>query len=158
GGAGQAGEGGKAARRGEARGRGPQDGAQGVRGGRAWHEAYAGRKSARQAAVSAAPALRGAPAPAHLLLGAVPGKAPRVIAGTRYAHEKLGADLVLFPELTLCGYPPEDLLFHRGFRRQIEEGLTRVRREATDAAVLVGFPEYTGAGIYNSAALLARGE
>src|SRR6267378_2245493 len=69
----------------------------------------------------------------NLLVGDVQGNAARVIAATRHAHLTLGADLVLFPELTLSGYPPEDLLFHRGFRRQIEEGLARVRRELTDA-------------------------
>ncbi|HEY0766776.1 MAG TPA: NAD+ synthase [Steroidobacteraceae bacterium] len=94
----------------------------------------------------------------NLLVGDVQGNAARVIASTRHAHLELGADLVLFPELTLSGYPPEDLLFHRGFRRQIEEGLARVRGEVADAAVMVGFPEYTRAGIYNSAALIARGE
>ena len=83
----------------------------------------------------------------NLLVGDVQGNAARVIAATRHAHLTLGADLVLFPELTLSGYPPEDLLFHRGFRRQIEEGLARVRRELTDAAVMVGFPEYTLGGI-----------
>src|SRR6202051_4980904 len=94
----------------------------------------------------------------NLLVGDVQGNAARVIAATRHAHVTLGADLVLFPELTLSGYPPEDLLFHRGFRRQIEEGLARVRRELTDAAVMVGFPEYTLGGIYNSAALIVHGE
>jgi len=94
----------------------------------------------------------------NLLVGDVQGNAARVIAATRHAHLTLGADLVLFPELTLSGYPPEDLLFHRGFRRQIEEGLARVRRELTDAAVMVGFPEYTLGGIYNSAALIVHGE
>src|SRR5580765_3959749 len=94
----------------------------------------------------------------NLLVGDVQGNAARVIAATRHAHLSLGAELVLFPELTLSGYPPEDLLFHRGFRRQIEEGLARVRRELTDAAVMVGFPEYTLGGIYNSAALIVHGE
>src|SRR6266850_4020959 len=94
----------------------------------------------------------------NLLVGDVQGNAARIIAATRHAHLTLGADLVLFPELTLSGYPPEDLLFHRGFRRQIEEGLARVRRELTDAAVMVGFPEYTLGGIYNSAALIVHGE
>jgi NAD+ synthase (glutamine-hydrolysing) len=94
----------------------------------------------------------------NLLVGDVQGNAARVIAATRHAHLTLGADLVLFPELTLSGYPPEDLLFHRGFRRQIEEGLARLRRELTDAAVMVGFPEYTLGGIYNSAVLIAHGE
>jgi NAD+ synthase (glutamine-hydrolysing) len=102
--------------------------------------------------------LRIALAQLNLLVGDVQGNAARVIAATRHAHLTLGADLVLFPELTLSGYPPEDLLFHRGFRRQIEEGLARLRRELTDAAVMVGFPEYTGGGIYNSAALIAHGE
>jgi NAD+ synthase (glutamine-hydrolysing) len=93
----------------------------------------------------------------NLLVGDVHGNATRVIAATRRARSELGADLVLFPELTLSGYPPEDLLFHRGFRRQIEVALERVRQETQDASVVVGFPEYTRAGIYNSAALLSGG-
>jgi NAD+ synthase (glutamine-hydrolysing) len=94
----------------------------------------------------------------NLLVGDVHGNAARVIATARSAHAELGADLVLFPELTLSGYPPEDLLLHRGFRRQVEAGLARVCAEAGAAAVMVGFPEYTRAGIYNSAALVAAGE
>jgi len=93
----------------------------------------------------------------NLLVGDVHGNATRVIATTRRARAELGADLVVFPELTLSGYPPEDLLFHRGFRRQIELGLDRVRQEVQDASVVVGFPEYTRAGIYNSAALISGG-
>src|SRR6202047_2609222 len=103
-------------------------------------------------------ALRIALAQLNLLVGDVQGNAARVIAATRHARSTLGADLVLFPELTLSGYPPEDLLFHRGFRRQIEEGLARVRGELTDTAIMVGFPEYTRAGICNSAAPIAAGE
>ena len=94
----------------------------------------------------------------NLLVGDVQGNAARVIAAARSARSNLNADLVLFPELTLSGYPPEDLLFHRGFRRQVEEGLARVRGEVTDTALMVGFPEYARAGIYNSAALTTRGE
>ena len=79
----------------------------------------------------------------NLLVGDVHGNATRVITPARRAHAELGADLILFPELTLSGYPPEDLLFHRGFRRQIEMGLERVRQEVQDASVVIGFPEYT---------------
>jgi NAD+ synthase (glutamine-hydrolysing) len=92
-----------------------------------------------------------------LLVGDVQGNATRVVTTARRARADLGADLILFPELTLSGYPPEDLLFHRGFRRQIEAGLERVRQEVQDASVVVGFPEYTRAGIYNSAALISGG-
>ena len=94
----------------------------------------------------------------NLLVGDVRGNAAAVIASARRARAELGADLVLVPELALSGYPPEDLLFHRGFRRQIEAGLAQVRAEAGEAAVMLGFPEYTGGGIYNSAAYLAGGE
>ena len=94
----------------------------------------------------------------NLLVGDVQGNAARVISAARAARAGPGADLVLVPELALSGYPPEDLLFHRGFRRQIEAGLARVRAEAGEAAVMLGFPEYTPAGIYNSAALVAGGE
>jgi len=93
-----------------------------------------------------------------LLVGDVRGNAAAVVAGARQARAELGADLVLFPELALSGYPPEDLLFHRGFRRQIEAGVAQVCAEAGDASVMLGFPEYTGTGIYNSAALIAGGE
>jgi len=92
------------------------------------------------------------------LVGDVRGNAAKVIASARHARRELGADLVLYPELTLSGYPPEDLLFHRGFRRQIEAGLAHLRAELEDARVLIGFPEYAGAGIYNSAALITGGE
>ncbi|MGB6605552.1 MAG: NAD+ synthase [Steroidobacteraceae bacterium] len=102
--------------------------------------------------------LRIALAQINLLVGDVAGNAARVIESARNARAELGADLVLFPELTLCGYPPEDLLFHRGLRRQVEHGLARVRDEVRDVQVMVGFPEYTRAGIYNSAALIADGE
>ena len=102
--------------------------------------------------------LRIALAQLNLLVGDVEGNAARVVRSAREARAEHGADLVLFPELTLSGYPPEDLLFHRGFRRQIERGLARVRTEVSDTAVMVGFPEYSGAEIYNSAALIAGGE
>ena len=102
--------------------------------------------------------LRIALAQLNFLVGDVQGNAARVIATARSAATESGADLVLFPELTLSGYPPEDLLFHRGFRRQIEAGLERVRAEVTDVPVMLGFPEYTASGIYNSAALVSRGE
>ncbi|MGH8318097.1 MAG: NAD+ synthase [Steroidobacteraceae bacterium] len=101
--------------------------------------------------------LRIALAQLDLLVGDVQGNAARVIECARAAHGEQGADVVAFPELTLSGYPPEDLLFHRGFRRQIESGLEEVCREVPGPYVIVGFPEYTRSTIYNSAALIAGG-
>jgi NAD+ synthase (glutamine-hydrolysing) len=103
------------------------------------------------------PSLRIALAQHDLLVGDVHGNATRVVNTARQARADLKADLVLFPELALSGYPPEDLLFHRGFRRQIEAGLAKVREEVQDICVMVGFPEYAGSAIYNSAALISGG-
>ncbi|HEX5206558.1 MAG TPA: NAD+ synthase [Steroidobacteraceae bacterium] len=101
--------------------------------------------------------LRIALAQLDLLVGDVQGNAARVIESARAAHSQHQADLVAFPELALSGYPPEDLLFHRGFRRQIESGLEQVCRQVSGPCVMVGYPEYTRSTIYNSAALIADG-
>ncbi|HUG72480.1 MAG TPA: NAD+ synthase [Steroidobacteraceae bacterium] len=101
----------------------------------------------------------------NLLVGDVQGNTGRVRETAR-AAKIAGADLVVFPELTLCGYPPEDLLFHRGLRIQVEQALGELAREVDDAssglpAILVGYPEYEGSAgqpvIYNSARLLVPG-
>jgi NAD+ synthase (glutamine-hydrolysing) len=91
------------------------------------------------------------------LVGDVQGNAARVIATAREARDP-ALDLIVFPELTLSGYPPEDLLFHRGFRRQTEASLERVRRETQSQGIIVGYPEYVGRDIFNSAALVADGK
>ena len=101
--------------------------------------------------------LRIALAQLNLLVGDVKGNAARTIQCARAAHEAHGADVVALPELTLSGYPPEDLLFHRGFRRQIEAGLEEVCRQVPGPCVIVGYPEYTRSTIYNSAAFIAGG-
>jgi NAD+ synthase (glutamine-hydrolysing) len=93
-----------------------------------------------------------------LLVGDVEGNVGRVIESAVRARETLGADVVIFPELTLSGYPPEDLLFHRGFRRKIESGLARLKAEVGAIAVIVGYPEYAGSQIFNAAALIEGGE
>lgn len=67
------------------------------------------------------------------------------------------ADLVVFPELALVGYPPEDLLFHRGLRARVDAALSELEQASDGIALLTGFPEYSDAGIYNSAAVFAAG-
>jgi NAD+ synthase (glutamine-hydrolysing) len=93
----------------------------------------------------------------NLLVGDVRGNLERVIRESRRARDELKADLVLFPELTLSGYPPEDLLFHRGLKRQIGQALDELTRAVPEIGVLIGYPEYTQGHIYNSACLLRGG-
>jgi NAD+ synthase (glutamine-hydrolysing) len=92
-----------------------------------------------------------------LLVGDVQGNASRIIETAQNARAALAPDLIAFPELSLSGYPPEDLLFHRGLRRQVEAGLDAVRRSVQGVCVYVGYPEYSGLNIFNAAALIAEG-
>jgi len=100
--------------------------------------------------------LRIALAQVNLLVGDVGGNASRVLQSAAEAGAA-DADLVVFPELTLAGYPPEDLLFHRGFRRQIDSALAHCIETTKRPAMLVGFPEYTDQGIYNAVAWIEGG-
>jgi NAD+ synthase (glutamine-hydrolysing) len=102
--------------------------------------------------------LRLALAQVDLLVGDVQGNANRVLSTAQRVRSSSQADLVVFPELALSGYPPEDLLFHRGFRRQMDAVLERLRKEISGIGVLVGFPEYRGEEIYNAAALINDGK
>ena len=83
--------------------------------------------------------LRIALAQLNLFVGDVAGNTQRLIDASAQARDELGADLVLFPELSLCGYPPEDLLFHNGLRRQVNSALERVREETSGITVVAGY-------------------
>lgn len=102
--------------------------------------------------------LRIALAQLNLFVGDVGGNTQRVIDTAAEARDQLKADLVLFPELSLSGYPPEDLLFHKGMRRQVAAAMERVRSEVQGVAVMVGYPDYTDDAIYNAAALIRDGK
>ena len=108
--------------------------------------------------MSGSPELRLALAQQDFPVGDVSGNADKIIAVLRQVREANSADLVAFPELALCGYPPEDLLFHAGLRRQLAEGLARICAESGEIAVLVGYPEFADQHIYNSLALFAGGK
>jgi NAD+ synthase (glutamine-hydrolysing) len=102
--------------------------------------------------------LRIALAQLNLFVGDVGGNAQRVIDTAAEARDRLKADLVLFPELALSGYPPEDLLFHKGMKRQVAAAMERVRSEVKGVTVMVGYPDYADEVIYNAAALLRDGK
>ena len=90
-------------------------------------------------------------------VGAIDANTRKVLEYAERARG-MGCDLVLFPELTLCGYPPEDLLLHRGLRSRVEAAFALVRDEVRGIAAYVGYPEYEGDAIYNSAAILRDGK
>ena len=93
-----------------------------------------------------------------LVVGDVKGNTERILESAVRARDELHADLVVFPELSICGYPPEDLLFHAGLRHAVERSLEDIRSAVTGIAVLVGFPEYQGDEIFNSCAVISDGK
>ena len=101
--------------------------------------------------------LRGAMAQLNLVVGDVDGNTSRIIAAAQEARDRDRADLILFPELAVCGYPPEDLLFHAGMRLKVARALERLRREVAGITLVVGYPEYDAGRIYNAAAVIRDG-
>ena len=90
-------------------------------------------------------------------VGDLPGNAARIHEHAERARAA-GADLVVTPELSLCGYPPEDLLLRDGFLADCRRELERLAPRLPGIAVVVGFPERSGDGRrYNAAALLRDG-
>ncbi len=96
----------------------------------------------------------------NLLVGDVAGNAERVIAVAGQARAA-GVDLVVFPELTLTGYPPEDLLLRPELLQRVESALERIQREtarsAPGMALVLGYPRSAVGGLYNVAGVIRDG-
>jgi NAD+ synthase (glutamine-hydrolysing) len=92
----------------------------------------------------------------NTVVGDLDGNRDRIVRRLHEAREA-NADLVLFPELAVTGYPPEDLLFRPEFLRQTRKSLDQIAAEATDIAALVGFP-WLERDLFNACAVCADGE
>jgi NAD+ synthetase len=84
-------------------------------------------------------------------VGDVEGNVNRIIEAAHDARDRLKADLVVFPELAVLGYPPDDLLQRAGLPEVVAEGLQKIGREVSGIHLIVGHPEYAPEGIYNAA-------
>lgn len=88
------------------------------------------------------------------LVGDIDGNTDKIIRVARRASEELGADMVVFPELAITGYPPEDLLLRPSLKPRITKALDRICVADIDAYLVVGYPETTAEGVYNALAVL----
>src|SRR4030066_293655 len=93
----------------------------------------------------------------NLLVGDVAGNAGRVIAAARQARDQLKAHAIVFSELTLTSYPPEDLLLRPALMLQVEEGLRRIEQEARGIDVILGHPQTEHGQLFNAASLVRGG-
>ncbi|NPV58562.1 MAG: NAD+ synthase [Actinobacteria bacterium] len=100
--------------------------------------------------------MRIALAQVNTTVGDFRGNCARILEALREA-EGMGADLVCFPELALCGYPPEDLLLKRDFLEDCRTALADLACQVGDTPMVVGTPELAE-DLFNAAALVHRGE
>lgn len=94
----------------------------------------------------------------RFLVGDIKANMRKIISLAQQMQEK-GADLILFPELALSGYPPEDLLLRGSFIRQISEATQQIANSAGRAQILFGTPRLAADGaLYNAVVVCQHGE
>ncbi|WP_394701272.1 NAD+ synthase [uncultured Propionivibrio sp.] len=89
-------------------------------------------------------------------VGDIPGNAAKILDFAKRA-KALGADVLLTPELMLCGYPPEDLLFREDFYAACERELDALALALPDLDMIVGYPLLQDGRSFNAASLLRGG-
>ncbi|MAT66682.1 MAG: NAD+ synthase [Gammaproteobacteria bacterium] len=91
------------------------------------------------------------------LVGDVHGNAREVVAAALRARDEFQADAILFPELALTGYPPEDLLLRPGLHIHVLEALEYIKKKVEGIHVVVGHPQQSPAGLHNAASVIRDG-
>ncbi len=93
----------------------------------------------------------------NLLVGDVAGNAAKMIAAAQRARDELRAHVIVFPELALTGYPPEDLLLRPDLSVRVELALGEMLRAISGIDVIVGHPKRQYGKLFNAASLLRDG-
>lgn len=98
--------------------------------------------------------LRVAIAQLNFLVGDIEGNTKKIIEYTVKARDDLKADIIVFPEMAITGYPPEDLLLRPGLYKRVEKALRMIQNKATGIYLIVGYPAQVKEANYNQAALI----
>ena len=99
--------------------------------------------------------LRLAMAQINTCVGDFPGNTRKIISAIDQAR-KAGCDIITFPELSICGYPPEDLLFKDSFIQENLRRLDEIRKITTRLVAIVGFVDKHKRRLFNSAAIISE--
>ena len=91
------------------------------------------------------------------LVGDIEGNTQRVLFETKKALDS-GANCIVFPELTLCGYPPEDLLLRPSMQKRIDNALSEICEQNLGIAIILGYPKLVDQHLYNMAGLVNHGQ
>lgn len=93
-----------------------------------------------------------------MLVGDVAGNTNRVIETSKQAIQKYRADLIIFPEMTLAGYPPEDLVFRQDFLHRCALGLKKIEDASLETTLILGYPYQEHLKVFNQAAVVSNGK
>lgn len=93
----------------------------------------------------------------NVTVGDFERNALKILDASREAHRK-GASIIAFPELSLCGYPPEDLLLKKSFIKEELETLENLIKGLPDSIVILGFAYPEKNSLYNSAGIIYKKE
>ena len=95
----------------------------------------------------------------NTFVGDFEGNTEKVIKVIKHAEQERNVPVVVFPELTLCGYPPEDLLLRPSIELRVSHALKKICDQLTGPAyVVVGYPLKEGGSLYNVVGVLHKGE
>ncbi|MCX4025583.1 NAD+ synthase [Endozoicomonas sp. SM1973] len=92
----------------------------------------------------------------NVLVGDLEGNTQRIIETAQQAKQQFAADIVVFPELCICGYPPEDLLLRDSMQVRVQQSLNKLS-EVTDICLVLGAPGGVNSE-YNQAVVLNGGQ
>lgn len=94
----------------------------------------------------------------NVMVGAIEQNVDKIIASAQQAKKQHDATLMVCSELTLTGYPPEDLLFRSGFISRVEQQLQRLCADVSDIDIIVGYPKRINGQLFNAAGLISNGK
>jgi len=93
------------------------------------------------------------------LVGDIDGNSVQILQAAQRARDEFKADLIVFPELTLTGYPPEDLLLRPSLQVRVEKALQKLCAGLPrDLYVLLGYPRRVNGALFNAAGLIHDGK
>ena len=90
----------------------------------------------------------------NLMVGDIDGNTDIVLQNAKQAMGDYGAHIIVFPELTLTGYPPEDLLLRPSLEVRIDKALQRIKAANLDIVMVLGFPDREGEQLFNAATVI----
>ena len=94
----------------------------------------------------------------NFLVGDIDGNTNIVIDSTRKAIDEHSADMIVFPELTLTGYPMEDLLLRPSLKNRTEKAIEKILSTNLDITIVLGYPSFSGSKLYNALGVIHRGK